>query len=84
MPCKILSILVDDGERMNPGDRIMITESMKMEVSINAETAGIFSYQVEGGRCCGRRRCSLLGGVDLDDQMNCNKNSVSVSSCFFL
>lgn len=49
MPCKILSILKSPGDHVEPGDCVMITESMKMELSIYADAAGNFRTRWEEG-----------------------------------
>lgn len=49
MPCKILSITKSRGDHVEPGDCVMITESMKMELSIYVDAAGKFRTRWEEG-----------------------------------
>lgn len=49
MPCKILSIMKSRGDHVEPGDCVMITESMKMELSIYVDAAGKFRTRWEEG-----------------------------------
>ncbi|KAH8173956.1 carbamoyl-phosphate synthase L chain, ATP binding domain-containing protein [Sarocladium implicatum] len=49
MPCKILSMPKQNGDDVELGETVMVIESMKMEVSINASAAGRFeSTRMEG------------------------------------
>jgi acetyl/propionyl-CoA carboxylase alpha subunit len=49
MPCKVLSVLKKNGDEVKVGETVMVIESMKMEVSINASAAGTFaSSKTEG------------------------------------
>ena len=47
MPCKVLSVLKKDGEKVKAGEKLMIVESMKMEISISAQTDGTFQAKVQ-------------------------------------
>lgn len=47
MPCKVLSILKKNGDKVQAGDRLMVVESMKMEISITAELDGTFQASVQ-------------------------------------
>jgi acetyl/propionyl-CoA carboxylase alpha subunit len=47
MPCKVLTVLKKDGELVKAGERLMIVESMKMEISISAQTDGAFRAKVQ-------------------------------------
>jgi acetyl/propionyl-CoA carboxylase alpha subunit len=47
MPCKVLSVLKKDGAQVKAGEKLMIVESMKMEISISAQTDGIFRAKVQ-------------------------------------
>lgn len=41
MPAQIMEVLVEKGEAVEPGDRLVILSSMKMESTIYAATAGV-------------------------------------------
>ena len=47
MPCKVLTVLKKDGEQVKAGEKLMIVESMKMEISISAQTDGKFQTRVQ-------------------------------------
>jgi acetyl/propionyl-CoA carboxylase alpha subunit len=47
MPCKVLSVLKKDGDKVKAGEKLMIVESMKMEISISAQTDGTFEAKVQ-------------------------------------
>ncbi|KAK3116597.1 hypothetical protein LTR53_002895 [Teratosphaeriaceae sp. CCFEE 6253] len=47
MPCKVLTLLKKDGDVVKAGERLMVVESMKMEISIAAEVDGTFQSRVE-------------------------------------
>jgi acetyl/propionyl-CoA carboxylase alpha subunit len=47
MPCHILQILAKDGSTVKPGDGLLVMESMKTEIRINAEAAGIVKMHVQ-------------------------------------
>ena len=47
MPCKVLAVLKKDGEQVKAGEKLMIVESMKMEISISAQTDGTFQAKVQ-------------------------------------
>jgi biotin carboxyl carrier protein len=40
-------VLKKDGEKVKAGEKLMIVESMKMEISISAQTDGIFQAKVQ-------------------------------------
>lgn len=45
MPCKILKVLKNVGEEVQKGEVVMVVESMKMEMSINAPDDGVFGTE---------------------------------------
>jgi biotin carboxyl carrier protein len=47
MPCHILQILAADGSTVKPGDGLLVMESMKTEIRINAEAAGVVKMHVQ-------------------------------------
>ena len=47
MPCKVLAVLKKDGDKVKAGEKLMIVESMKMEISISAQTDGVFQAKVQ-------------------------------------
>lgn len=47
MPCKVLTVLKQDGEQVKAGDKLIIVESMKMEISISAQSDGTFQTKVQ-------------------------------------
>ena len=47
MPCKVLSVLKKDGDKVQAGEKVIIVESMKMEISISAQVDGVFSTKVQ-------------------------------------
>ncbi|KAK4555532.1 hypothetical protein LTR86_007285 [Recurvomyces mirabilis] len=47
MPCKVLSVLKADGDLVKAGERLLVVESMKMEVSIAAQVDGTFRPKVK-------------------------------------
>ncbi|QKD57152.2 uncharacterized protein FOBCDRAFT_204149 [Fusarium oxysporum Fo47] len=49
MPCKVLSVQKDRGDKVEVGDVVMVVESMKMEVSLKASGAGQFQTQWKAG-----------------------------------
>ncbi|TVY93941.1 Methylcrotonoyl-CoA carboxylase subunit alpha, mitochondrial [Lachnellula willkommii] len=49
MPCKVLSVLKKDGERVGPGENVMVLESMKMEMNILTAAEGIFKANFQKG-----------------------------------
>jgi len=49
MPCHILQVLAKDGSTVKRGDGLLVIESMKTEIRINAEAAGVVRMQVEQG-----------------------------------
>lgn len=66
MPCKILSILKSPGDHVEPGDRVMVTESMKMELSISVDAAGKFRTRWKEGDAVdeGSVLCSVDSGTE--------------------
>lgn len=40
MPCKVLSVLKQDGQEVKSGETVMVIESMKMEMSITVSASG--------------------------------------------
>lgn len=59
MPCKVLSVLKKDGETVKAGEKVMVVESMKMEINMFASVEGTFKAKVreqdavdEGGVLC--------------------------------
>ena len=40
MPCKVLSVLKQDGDEVQSGETVMVIESMKMEMSITVNAKG--------------------------------------------
>lgn len=49
MPCQILQILAKDGSIVKRGDGLLVMESMKTEIRINAEGPGTVRMYVEKG-----------------------------------
>ncbi|PKS05091.1 hypothetical protein jhhlp_008458 [Lomentospora prolificans] len=49
MPCHILQVLAKDGSTVERGDGLLVIESMKTEIRINAEAPGIVRMQVGQG-----------------------------------
>lgn len=49
MPCKVLSVLTHDGRTVKTGDKVMVVESMKMEINIFASVDGLFKSKVSEG-----------------------------------
>jgi len=41
MPCKVLAIMVKEGDQIKTGDALFLIESMKMEITIPAPTDGV-------------------------------------------
>lgn len=66
MPCKILSILKSPGDHVEPGDCVMVTESMKMELSIKVDAAGQFRTRWKEGDAVdeGSVLCSVESGSE--------------------
>jgi acetyl/propionyl-CoA carboxylase alpha subunit len=46
MPCKVLEVLKADGETVKAGEKLLVIESMKMEISISAQLDGVFRPKV--------------------------------------
>ena len=49
MPCKVLDVLLTDGEKVREGQTVLIIESMKMETSIASGVDGVFHTTVRKG-----------------------------------
>jgi biotin carboxyl carrier protein len=49
MPCKILSVLKENGEEVKNGETVMVIESMKMETNIVVNADGRFMTNVKQG-----------------------------------
>lgn len=49
MPCKIISVLVNDGEEVKAGQPVLVIESMKMEMNIAVSVAGRLKVAVSVG-----------------------------------
>ena len=47
MPCKVVSVLKKNGEKVKAGEIVMVVESMKMEINISAAVEGTFSSKVQ-------------------------------------
>jgi acetyl/propionyl-CoA carboxylase alpha subunit len=47
MPCKVLSVLKKDGDQVKAGEKLLVIESMKMEISISAHLDGVFRSKVQ-------------------------------------
>jgi acetyl/propionyl-CoA carboxylase alpha subunit len=46
MPCKVLSVLKNDGDEVRAGESVMVVESMKMEINISMSVGGSFEAMV--------------------------------------
>lgn len=62
MPCKVLSILKNNGDEVKSGESVMVIESMKMEVSIAVAAAGKFETTWKKGNAVeeGKVLCSVV------------------------
>ncbi|KAJ5290568.1 uncharacterized protein N7443_010821 [Penicillium atrosanguineum] len=62
MPCKVLSILKNNGDEVHSGDSVMVIESMKMEVSIAVSASGKFETNWKQGDAVeeGKILCSVV------------------------
>ncbi|KAJ5144248.1 uncharacterized protein N7515_003035 [Penicillium bovifimosum] len=62
MPCKVLSILKNNGDEVNSGDSVMVIESMKMEVNISVAATGKFQTEWKTGDAVeeGKILCSIV------------------------
>ncbi|KIW45534.1 uncharacterized protein PV06_03918 [Exophiala oligosperma] len=49
MPCKVLSVLKQNGEEVKAGQVVLVIESMKMETNISVNIAGKFGTNVKVG-----------------------------------
>lgn len=70
MPCHILQILAPDGSRVKAGDGLLVMESMKTEIRINAEADGVVRMHVEQGAKIsdGVVMCEVMGGEGEDQE----------------
>ncbi|EFY91003.1 hypothetical protein MAC_02889 [Metarhizium acridum CQMa 102] len=46
MPCKILSVLREAAQTVQPSEKVMVVESMKMEINIFASVEGVFKPMI--------------------------------------
>jgi acetyl/propionyl-CoA carboxylase alpha subunit len=53
MPCKVLSMLKEDGADVRTGEVVMVIESMKMETNISVPSAGKFRTERKAGEGVG-------------------------------
>jgi acetyl/propionyl-CoA carboxylase alpha subunit len=62
MPCKVLSILKNNGDEIKPGETVMVIESMKMELSIAVSASGKFETSWNKGDAVeeGKILCSVV------------------------
>ncbi|OGE51403.1 hypothetical protein PENARI_c013G10423 [Penicillium arizonense] len=62
MPCKVLSILKNNGDEVESGQSVMVIESMKMEVSIAVSASGKFETNWKKGDAVeeGKILCSVV------------------------
>jgi acetyl/propionyl-CoA carboxylase alpha subunit len=62
MPCKVLSILKNNGDEVKSGEPVMVIESMKMEVSIAVSASGKFETNWKQGDAVeeGKILCSVV------------------------
>lgn len=49
MPSKILEVTAKDGTWVKVGDKLLVLESMKMEIQVTSSAEGIVSMQVKEG-----------------------------------
>jgi acetyl/propionyl-CoA carboxylase alpha subunit len=47
MPCKVLEVLKKDGDQVKAGEKLLVIESMKMEISISSQMDGVFQARVQ-------------------------------------
>jgi acetyl/propionyl-CoA carboxylase alpha subunit len=47
MPCKVVSVLKKNGDKVKAGEIVMVVESMKMEINISAAVEGKFNSKVQ-------------------------------------
>ncbi|KJK77182.1 hypothetical protein H634G_07489 [Metarhizium anisopliae BRIP 53293] len=61
MPCKVLAVLRDAAQTVESGDKVMVVESMKMEINIFASVEGVFRPMVSEGDAVdeGRALCVI-------------------------
>lgn len=64
MPCKILSILKTPGDQVKQGEKVIVIESMKMEMSISVDCAGKFHSRWKEGDAVNEG--DILCSVDAD------------------
>jgi acetyl/propionyl-CoA carboxylase alpha subunit len=62
MPCKVLSVLKNNGDEVQSGDSVMVIESMKMEVNILVAASGKFQTDWKVGDAVeeGKILCSIV------------------------
>ncbi|KAF8457451.1 carbamoyl-phosphate synthase L chain, ATP binding domain-containing protein [Terfezia claveryi] len=48
MPCKVLRVMVEEGEKVGKGDALVVIESMKMETVIRSPREGVVGKVVHG------------------------------------
>ncbi|KAJ5280534.1 hypothetical protein N7478_005906 [Penicillium angulare] len=62
MPCKVLSVLKNNGDEVKSGETVMVIESMKMEVSISVSATGKFESKWKKGDAVeeGKVLCSVV------------------------
>jgi biotin carboxyl carrier protein len=49
MPCKVLSVLKQNGDQVRVGEVVMVIESMKMETNISIAAEGVFQTNIKQG-----------------------------------
>lgn len=49
MPCKVLSVLKQNGDQVKVGEVVMVIESMKMETNISIAADGVFQTNIKQG-----------------------------------
>lgn len=50
MAANVWKVLVTDGDAVTPGQTLVILESMKMEINVDAETGGTVTIAVSEGQ----------------------------------
>ncbi|GAC94357.1 hypothetical protein PHSY_001928 [Pseudozyma hubeiensis SY62] len=70
MPAKILKILVENQATVEPGQALLICESMKIETTIRAQVAGKLQLHVQNGDTVpeGKLLCQVGGGEEQQQQ----------------
>ncbi|KAM6517125.1 hypothetical protein FSOLCH5_008084 [Fusarium solani] len=66
MPSKILEVTAKDGTWVKVGDKLLVLESMKMEIQVTSSAEGIVSMQVKEGDILpeGSVLCEILEGEE--------------------